>query len=75
MNKYLIRGLAFTLLGIICIYYGTILMESDNNWYKPLLVVGVIAFGFGFITFIYRLFRKIDRNSLLDDRKSKKKNK
>ncbi|MBA8985218.1 formate/nitrite transporter FocA (FNT family) [Sphingobacterium soli] len=70
MNKFLIRGLAFTLIGIGCIYYGIILMQAENNWYKLLLTVGVIAFGVGFITLIYRLFRKIDRNTLLDERKN-----
>ncbi|GGE11334.1 hypothetical protein GCM10011516_06370 [Sphingobacterium cellulitidis] len=45
-------------------------MQAENNWYKLLLTVGVIAFGVGFITLIYRLFRKIDRNTLLDERKN-----
>ncbi|OYD40474.1 hypothetical protein CHT99_18455 [Sphingobacterium cellulitidis] len=70
MNKFLIRGLAFTLIGIGCIYYGIILMRAENNWYKLLLTVGVITFGVGFITLIYRLFRKIDRNTLLDERRN-----
>jgi len=48
-------------------------MDADNSWYKPLLIVGVLSFGFGFITLIYRMFRKIDRNSILDERKANKK--
>ncbi|MGN5955604.1 hypothetical protein ACP6L2_13415 [Sphingobacterium lactis] len=48
-------------------------MGEENNWYKLLMTVGVILFGWGFITLVYRLFRKIDRDSILDDRNNKKK--
>ncbi|MFD1164152.1 hypothetical protein ACFQ2C_00885 [Sphingobacterium daejeonense] len=76
MNKYLIRGTAFTVVGILCLYYGINLMKSDltdNLWYKILLIAGVLSFGYGFITLIYRMFRKIDRNTIIDHRKSNKK--
>ncbi|WP_156307562.1 signal peptidase [Sphingobacterium endophyticum] len=73
MNKYLIRGIAFLAIGIICLYYGINLMQTDHFWYKPLLIAGVVFFGFGFLTLIYRIFRKIDRNSIIDQRNEKKK--
>ncbi len=73
MNKFLVRGICFTAIGIICLYYGIKLIETDNIWYRILLIIGVISFGVGFITLIYRIFRKIDRNSILEERKSGKK--
>jgi len=32
-------------------------------------VSGVVVFGFGFLTLVYSLIRKIERRSLLDERK------
>lgn len=75
MNRYLLKGLGFTIAGIACLYYGLQIMGPENNWYKVLLSVGVILFGFGFITLVYRMFRKIDRDTILENRKSDKKEK
>ena len=71
MNKYLLKGLGFTIVGIIAVAYSYQLKELENNWYKALMAFGVISFGYGFITLIYRLFRKIDRNSIVENRKKK----
>lgn len=73
MNRYLIKGLSLTISGILCVYFSYILMGEENNWYKLLMTIGVILFGWGFITLVYRIFRKIDRDSILDDRHNKKK--
>ncbi|WKK58662.1 signal peptidase [Sphingobacterium sp. BN32] len=69
MNKYLLRGIVFLTAGIICVFLGYTLMENENNWYKLLMTLGVIFFGIGFIALMYRIFRKIDRKTLIDDRK------
>ncbi len=69
MNKYLLRGIVFLTAGIICVFFGYTLMENENNWYKLLMTLGVIFFGIGFIALMYRIFRKIDRKTLIDDRK------
>jgi hypothetical protein len=47
-------------------------MHLQNNWYKPIMILGVLSFGIGFLRIIYRLIRKIDRNALLEMRKDKK---
>ncbi|MCT1523713.1 MULTISPECIES: signal peptidase [Sphingobacterium] len=69
MNKYLLRGIVFLTAGIICVFLGYTLMENENNWYKLLMTLGVIFFGIGFVALMYRIFRKIDRKTLIDDRK------
>lgn len=74
MNKYLRRGLLEIILAILLIFLGYYLMQLKNNWYKPIMILGVLSFGIGFLRIIYRLIRKIDRNSLLEIRKEKKNN-
>ena len=74
MNKYLRRGLLEIILAIILILIGYYLMQLQNNWYKPMMILGVLSVGIGFLRIIYRLIRKIDRNALLEIRKSKKEN-
>ncbi|KKX49729.1 hypothetical protein [Sphingobacterium kitahiroshimense] len=72
MNKYLRRGLLEIILAIILILVSYYLMKLQNNWYKPIMILGVISFGVGFLRIIYRLIRKIDRNALIEMRKEKK---
>lgn len=71
MNKYLLRGIIGTALGLALCMFGLYLMDADFPGYKWILVIGVVAFGFGFLTIIYSLIRKIERRSLLDERKKK----
>jgi len=44
-------------------------MDTGSAGYKWPLVVGVVVFGFGFLTIVYSLIRKIERRSLLNERK------
>ena len=71
MNKYLLRGLISTALGLVIGMLGLYLMADDFSGYKWILVLGVVVFGFGFLTIVYSLIRKIERRSLLDERKKK----
>lgn len=75
MNKYLWRGLLAIVLGMVGIYWGIQLMEQEEGWYKLALTLGVILFGVGFITLVYRLFRSVDRSTLLEKRKTQQKQK
>lgn len=68
MNKYLKRGLIFLILGGLLCYYGVYSKDPVASFYKIPLILGVIAFGYGFVMFIYSLMRKIERNSILDER-------
>lgn len=72
MNKYLWRGLIALLLGIAGVYWGIQLMGEEQGYYKLVLILGVILFGVGFITLLYRVFRTLDRSALLDARKNQK---
>lgn len=73
MNKYLWRGLVATLLGLAGVYWGVQLMGEDRTRYKGVLTLGVLSFGFGFITLLYRVFRTMDRSALLEEREKRKK--
>jgi len=72
MNKYVQRGILGALLGVALCLAGLFLMERDLSIYKWALAAGVIVFGLGFLTLIYGLIRKIERRSILDDRKERK---
>ena len=74
MNKYLLRGLIGIIVGLACCIIGLFLMDQDRPFYKWAMVVGVIVFGLGFLTTLYSLIRKIERRSLLDERKERQKN-
>ena len=68
-NKYLLRGILGTVLGLAVGALGLFLMDKEQPFYKWVLVLGVVVFGTGFLTIIYSLIRKIERRSLLDERR------
>jgi len=68
MNKYLKRGLIFTGMGLVLCAIGLYLKRLESDWYGFTLIVGVVVFGVGFVTIIYSLIRKIERQSILEDR-------
>ncbi|WP_353195900.1 signal peptidase [Parapedobacter defluvii] len=74
MNKYLQRGILSALLGIALCMLGLFLMGRELSVYKWVLVSGVIVFGIGFLTILYGLIRKIERRSILDERKERQQN-
>jgi len=47
-------------------------MKQELSIYKWMLVMGVVIFGIGFLTILYGLIRKIERRSILEDRKERK---
>lgn len=75
MNKYLKRGLIFLVLGILLCYYGVASKDPIASFYKIPLVLGVVSFGYGFIMVIYSLMRKIERESILEERAEHKNDK
>lgn len=74
MNKYLQRGILGASLGVALCILGLFLMEREIAVYKWVLVSGVIVFGIGFLTLIYGLIRKIERRSILDERRERQQN-
>lgn len=68
MNKYLKRGIGITLAGIALIVLGMYLKRVESSLYGITLIVGVVIFGVGFVTIVYSLIRKIERQSILDTR-------
>lgn len=72
MNKYLKRGIAITGSGILVGMLGMYLKRMENDFYGVTLIIGVILFGVGFVTIIYSLIRKIERQSILESREQQK---
>ncbi|MCS4227818.1 hypothetical protein D3C87_1727850 [compost metagenome] len=68
MNKYLRKGLREIIIGVLLVILGYYLMEQRSNWYKLAMLVGVITFSIGFLTLIYRMIRKVDRNAIIEMR-------
>lgn len=68
MNKYLRKGLREIIIGTVLVILGYHLMEQRSNWYKLAMFVGVIVFSIGFLTLIYRMIRKVDRNAIIEMR-------
>lgn len=68
MNKYLRKGLREIVIGVLLVILGYYLMEQRSNWYKLAMLAGVITFGIGFLTLIYRMIRKVDRNAIIEMR-------
>lgn len=68
MNKYLVRGILLTVLGIGIGLVGSYLQSADRDIYKWIYILAVILFGIGFLTIVYSLIRKIERKSILNDR-------
>ncbi len=62
------RGVWLILIGIAFNLLGYYLMEEDSYKYGWAMVIGTIAFGFGFLSVIYSLIRKMDRRALLKER-------
>lgn len=69
MNKYFRRGLIYAIAGLGLCAFGYSLMDREISAYKWVLAIGVILFGIGFLTVIYSFLRKIERKSILDERK------
>ncbi|WP_333866774.1 signal peptidase [Sphingobacterium sp.] len=68
MNKYLRKGLREIIIGVLLVILGYYLMEQRFNWYKLAMLAGVIVFSIGFLTLIYRMIRKVDRNAIIEMR-------
>lgn len=68
MNKYLRKGIREIIIGVILVILGYYLMEQRSNWYKLAMLIGVIVFSIGFLTLIYRMIRKVDRNAIIEMR-------
>ena len=72
MNKYLSRGLWCAICGLALCALGYYLMDRQLDWYKPAMIIGVIVFGIGFLTILYSFIRKIERNSIILERKERR---
>lgn len=56
------------IIGVLLCYYGVYSKDPLASFYKIPLVLGVFSFGYGFIMVIYSLMRKIERESILEER-------
>lgn len=67
-NKYLRRGIWLIFLGVALILLGYYLMGVEIYKYGWATVSGTLAFGFGFLSVIYSLIRKMNRKAILKER-------
>ena len=74
MNKYLVRGILLTVLGIGIGLAGSYLQSGEHDIYKWIYIVAVLLFGIGFLTIVYSLIRKIERKSILNERQEQQEN-
>ncbi|WP_257658621.1 signal peptidase [Parapedobacter lycopersici] len=69
MNKYLLRGIGYTVVGLASCAWSYALRSEENALYRWIMIAGVILFGIGFLTIIYSFIRKIERHSILEERR------
>ena len=62
------RGIWLIILGVALIILGYYLMGVEIYKYGWAMVSGTLAFGFGFLSVIYSLIRKMDRKAILKER-------
>ena len=62
------RGIWLILIGVALNLLGYYLMGEEIYNYGWAMVIGTIAFGFGFLSVIYSLIRKMDRSAILRER-------
>ena len=67
-NLYMRRGIWLIILGVALIILGYYLMGVEIYKYGWAMVSGTLAFGFGFLSVIYSLIRKMDRKAILKER-------
>lgn len=70
MNKYLKRGLLLLIAGAALIGVGYLIKNDEdiNLKYGWAMIIGFLLFGIGFLSIVYRLIRKVERDSILEER-------
>lgn len=74
-NKYFIRGVFLVTLGLVLGGVGWLLKPEADILFKWALIGGVIIFGIGFLTVFYSLIRKVEHQSIIEDRAEKRESK
>ena len=67
-NKFMSRGALMILFGIGIGAFGYFLKNDTDYMYGWAMIAGVVIFGVGFLTVLYSLIRKVEAQSILEDR-------
>jgi hypothetical protein len=67
-NKYMLRGLLLLAAGVALNVLGWFTEQKELEVYKWAMGIGTVLFGFGFLTVLYSLIRKVERQSILEER-------
>jgi hypothetical protein len=67
-NKFMSRGFLMILLGIGLGALGFYLKDDTDYPFKWAMIAGVVIFGIGFLTVLYSLIRKVEAQSIREDR-------
>jgi hypothetical protein len=73
-NKFMSRGFLMILLGIGLGAFGYFLKNDTDYMYGWAMIAGVVVFGIGFLTVLYSLIRKVEAQSILEERAEKSDN-
>lgn len=67
-NKFMSRGFLMIVFGIGLGALGYYLKNDTEYLYGWAMIAGVIIFGIGFLTVLYSLIRKVEAQSILEER-------
>lgn len=67
-NKFMSRGFLMIVFGIGLGALGYYLKNDTDYLYGWAMIAGVIIFGIGFLTVLYSLIRKVEAQSILEER-------
>ena len=67
-NKFMSRGFLMIVFGIGLGALGYYLKNDTDFLYGWAMIAGVIIFGIGFLTVLYSLIRKVEAQSILEER-------
>jgi hypothetical protein len=67
-SKYMGRGILFLLTGVALNLIGWVVEQKDLDVYKWAMGIGTILFGLGFLLILYSLIRKVECQSIKEDR-------
>jgi len=74
-NRFVRRGLILLIGGIAFNVAGYLMDKHNISYYGWLMIAGVIMFGIGFITILYSFIRKVEAQSIIEERAEEKEKK
>jgi len=74
-NRFVRRGVILLVAGIVFNIAGYVMDEHNIDYYRWLMIAGVIMFGIGFITIFYSFIRNVEAEGIKEERAEEKEKK